>query len=512
MARAMGADIVIAVNVGTPLAPENELGSSLGVAQQMLRILTEQNVQRSLQDLRPDDILISPDLAGVSFMDFRAHERAIQVGVDAARHMAAPLQALSLPPERYAAYERARLSRAAQASVALPLPLARIEVQGPDHINPAALLVQSGLKPGDAVTEEQVREAAARLYGRGDVERVSAEVVDADGERNVTLHVTEADWARSRLRLGLELTSDFSDSSTYSVVGMHVATSLNAWGAEMRTIGRIGSRRSLSSEWWQPLGAGSPWYVAPFVGIGAGATDVFEGGRRVVRAGFTGEQVGVALGRQLSDWGDVRAGIGRVAQHESQLIPEDPSSASYSVGNVRFLQLRVDTLEPIAFPVQGQLLLAEWVQATTHDVPARKSAQAQLTALAAFSSGDWAGHVYGEWARAQDGPAPLRLGGFLRLSGTDPLSIGGSSVVLGRVVLARRIGYLPATLGGALRAGFSLEAGAGFGPDEPVQFGAMKQAGSGFLALDTRFGPLYLGAGATRGSGGTLYLFLGPIW
>ena len=96
LARAMGADIVIAVNVGTSLAPEHELGTSLGVAQQMLRILTEQNVQRSLTELRPDDILIAPDLAGVSFMDFRAHARAMQVGVDAARRMAAQLHATGL--------------------------------------------------------------------------------------------------------------------------------------------------------------------------------------------------------------------------------------------------------------------------------------------------------------------------------------------------------------------------------------------------------------------------------
>ena len=60
MARAMGADVVIAVNVGTPLAGESELQSALGVAQQMLHILTEQNVQRSLKELGERDVLITP--------------------------------------------------------------------------------------------------------------------------------------------------------------------------------------------------------------------------------------------------------------------------------------------------------------------------------------------------------------------------------------------------------------------------------------------------------------------
>src|SRR5262249_58851915 len=51
--RAMGADIIIAVNVGTPLLKREELTSIFGVASQMLSILTEQNVQTSLKLLKP---------------------------------------------------------------------------------------------------------------------------------------------------------------------------------------------------------------------------------------------------------------------------------------------------------------------------------------------------------------------------------------------------------------------------------------------------------------------------
>ncbi len=36
LARAMGAEVIVAVNVGTPLAPESALGNAIGVAQQML--------------------------------------------------------------------------------------------------------------------------------------------------------------------------------------------------------------------------------------------------------------------------------------------------------------------------------------------------------------------------------------------------------------------------------------------------------------------------------------------
>ena len=42
----MGADVIIAVNLGTPLLQRDQITSAFSVALQMLNILTEQNVQR----------------------------------------------------------------------------------------------------------------------------------------------------------------------------------------------------------------------------------------------------------------------------------------------------------------------------------------------------------------------------------------------------------------------------------------------------------------------------------
>ncbi len=59
--RAMGADVVIAVNIGTPLMSRDQLQSVVGYASQMLNILTEQNVRAQLARLAPGR---RPDLAG----------------------------------------------------------------------------------------------------------------------------------------------------------------------------------------------------------------------------------------------------------------------------------------------------------------------------------------------------------------------------------------------------------------------------------------------------------------
>ena len=88
VARAMGAEIVIAVNLGTPLASRESIQSVLGVTAQMVNILTEQNVRASLASLKPTDILIEPQLGGFSAGAFDDMAKTVPIGEAAARAVA----------------------------------------------------------------------------------------------------------------------------------------------------------------------------------------------------------------------------------------------------------------------------------------------------------------------------------------------------------------------------------------------------------------------------------------
>ena len=513
MARAMGADIVIAVNVGTPLAPEKDLGSALGVANQMLQILTEQNVQRSINELRKDDVLIAPQLDGITFLDFSTHAKAMAAGEAAARALAPRLAALAVPEQEYASMESLRL--AAPADADKPVRIAKVQIQGSQAINPEVLVKQSGLEPGKPATREQVRQAAVALYGRGDLARVETDIDDVEGERTVTVRTTEAGWARSRMRVGLELASDFRDSNDFAIKVMHVRSSLNAWGAELRTEGRLGNERGIGVQWWQPLGAGSQWYVMPAAQIGKVAGDIFQRGQRLARISYSARSASLALGRQFGNWGEFSFGVARQAYSVRPLIPQEmdlqPRQRVYDTSN--FVRFRVDTLDSLAFPTRGTLLTFGRERTPgSGKGPGTAASNWGATMLQAFRLQDWAGHVSLEWAKAQAGTSPVSLGGFLRLSGTPTSSIQEPTMMLGRVVVARRIASLPSAFGGTMRAGFSLEAGGGFDRASDATGRALKQAGSAFLSVETRFGPLFLAAGATREGEQTLYLFLGPIW
>ncbi|MBN9423054.1 MAG: patatin-like phospholipase family protein, partial [Candidatus Accumulibacter sp.] len=99
VARGMCADVVIAVNLGTPLLKRAEIRSVFGVGVQMVNILTEQNVRASLASLGADDVLISPELGAIGAGDFDRIDDLVAAGEAAARQRAPALRALAVAPE-----------------------------------------------------------------------------------------------------------------------------------------------------------------------------------------------------------------------------------------------------------------------------------------------------------------------------------------------------------------------------------------------------------------------------
>ena len=183
--RAMGADIVIAVNIGTPLMSRDQLPSVVGYASQMINILTEQNVRAQLALLRPSDILISPDLGDLTFIDFAAGrsssswasrrrrrcDRSLRAGRTRRRSSRACEQPMHRPPRAAAREARVR------------------PVEGTQYANPEVLERPDADAAGRAVRHRRRwRRDIARLYGRGDYEQIDYRLVK-DGKQGVIVNV-----------------------------------------------------------------------------------------------------------------------------------------------------------------------------------------------------------------------------------------------------------------------------------------------------------------------------------
>jgi len=94
--RSLGADIIIAIDVGKPLAGHEALGSSLVVMDQATDIMIKDNVRRQMALLGERDVLIRPDLGTIGTEDFERGAEAAERGERAARHAADALSRYSV--------------------------------------------------------------------------------------------------------------------------------------------------------------------------------------------------------------------------------------------------------------------------------------------------------------------------------------------------------------------------------------------------------------------------------
>ena len=80
--QAMGADIVIAVDISTPLEDLKDHASFLSISGQVLSILMRRNVDEQLARLGPDDVLLQPELGGIGTFSFTRSKEAMRLDSD----------------------------------------------------------------------------------------------------------------------------------------------------------------------------------------------------------------------------------------------------------------------------------------------------------------------------------------------------------------------------------------------------------------------------------------------
>ena len=508
VALEMGADVIIAVNVGTPLLPREALNSALGVAQQMINILTEQNVGISLARLRPADILISPDLANVSFVEFERGDELVALGEAAARAAAGRLAALAASPSQYAAWEaqRTRFARIPER------PVAEIRVAGAVRANAEALrrevAERADIHVGGPVTNEQLVKAARVLHGSGEFERVDVRTELENGRRAVIVDVNEKPWGPDYLRLGGRAVSDFGTEASFSLVLQHTRTWVNSWGAEWRNELELGDVRRFASSFYQPLGPGSPWFTEAALRTFKSDRDRYEGFRRTDR--FTSETSGAyaLAGRRIGNGGVLRFGLGHERYRIAPVISSRYEGSDTDRARVAMLGLVFDTLDDANFPRYGYAMNAE-TTAIDYRSGGDPIQSYVLGALFPVTFGRLTLLGLANTHRSRDDRGGFPLGGFLNLSGTPMGALTGSQVAYVAGLAYYRLGRMHGALGGDWYAGLSLEAGNAWQRATETPRGPVQKAASAFLGLDSILGPVYLAFGKTFGGESAFYLFIG---
>ena len=358
VARAMGAQRVIAVNLGTPLLKREQITDALSVTNQMINILTEQNVRASLDSLRANDVLIAPELGSASAADFSSMAKLIPLGEAAALVQIEKLRPLGISELAYAQWQLERTNTASklQARIQQDKTIARIEVQGTQRVNPAMILAALQTRPGQALKPAMIDADLRRLYGWGDFESLNYSVQDdAKDERVLLIEVHEKSWGPSYLRLGFGLESRLGGGSSFDLLLNLRRTWLNNLGAEWSSDIQIGQRARIATQWYQPLDEKRQFFAELSGHIAQQPINYFSNGLHIASINSQTALLNAELGINLGNNSQLRLGY----EHGKQRFMREtgdanlPASLSSTIAawNLKF---SLDTSNSGTFATEGE--------------------------------------------------------------------------------------------------------------------------------------------------------------
>src|SRR5262245_41826690 len=175
--RAMGADIVIAVNVGSSGAESAAKPTNVG---QMIGRLIDLPLQQNTQaSARLADVVITPDLDGFTSADFATGTKMIPLGYEATMAAKAKLEAYAEPESVY------RTWKVGHDATRPPLPFINaIEIDPVPGVDPRRIAYLVKTKAGQVLDTKVLGSDLKRIYSMGIFEIVSYQVIP-DGGRNI---------------------------------------------------------------------------------------------------------------------------------------------------------------------------------------------------------------------------------------------------------------------------------------------------------------------------------------
>ncbi|PRH82492.1 patatin-like phospholipase family protein [Arenimonas caeni] len=505
--RAMGADIVIAVDVGTPLAKLDESAGLLQIIDQISGFMTVGGTEAQVRTLGPADVLVRPALgADVGTADFDKFEQALRIGESGLDPVRPRLAALGLDAATHQAHLAARTAPSPDPPV-----VHFVRLDNRSRYDDTFLLSRIDIAPGQPFDADRLERNLRAIHGLATLEQVTYELIEDQGRKGVLVTVLPHRHGPNYLETGLSLYSDFQGDFFVNLRAGVLRAPVNPLGGELRGLLQLGDEPSLLLDYYQPLGRKGEWFLSAQGSHESPRFSLFDaGGERLANYRVPNYGLELLLGREYGNFGAATLGLRRHSG-EIRLDVGDPAfdGLGWDQGEVE-LAFTYDRIDSSYLPRKG-------LQATASVVASRRGfgadtdyEQFNFDLVGAGAIGRHSGFGGLRYHASSDDPVGLpglfRLGGLTRFAGYRPnerlaenyaLAYGGYTWELGRV-LGR-----PALLGG------TLEYGRTWGRGQDIDDGEGELHGSLYFGFDSWLGPLQLGYGLREGGEGIFLLELG---
>jgi NTE family protein len=172
--RAMGADIVIAVDISSPLLKEEQLTSVLSVTEQLTNFLTRRTTELQIKSLGERDLLIVPELGDFSSTDFEGAEEIVHLGYEAALESQSSLAQLA--QEQFPKSVQPDLSSASNYIVHF------VDIDNQSVLKDQLIRSRLVVDLGQPIDLDQLDESVDRIYSLDVFESVTYDLVKNEQE------------------------------------------------------------------------------------------------------------------------------------------------------------------------------------------------------------------------------------------------------------------------------------------------------------------------------------------
>ncbi|MBC8995705.1 patatin-like phospholipase family protein [Pseudomonas sp. N40(2020)] len=510
VARQMGVDIAIVVDIGTPLRNRKQLTTVVDVLNQSITLMTRRNSEEQLAALKPTDVLIQPALASFGVTDFGRAQEMIDAGYRATKILDARLARL-----KPVVAQDAQLNAARAPGQRTPI-ITAIKVENDSKVDDDVIRYYIRQHIGEPLDLGRLHSDMGTLYGLDYFEQVQYRVVHKGQDHTLVISARGKRSGTDYLRVGLNLSDDMRGASAFNLGASYRINGINRLGAEWLTRAQIGEKQELYSEFYQPLDVGSRYFIAPSMVFEAQNVDAVLDNDPIAQ--YRVERYGMALnvGRQIGNNGEVRLGVGEAwGKADVRIGDQDLPSENFNEGFYS-LKYSYDSLDNVYYPHEGKDVSLTFLQFEPSLGSDTRYRQWEFKLDKAMSHGPDTLILGGRYGRTLDDTnvvtSSFLLGGARQLSGFREDAISGQNVSLMRAVYYRRLtprSYLP--LDFPLYAGASLERGRAWNNDNEFDSGYINAA-SVFIGFDTPLGPLNFSYGLNDANEQAVYLNLGQTF
>ncbi|MCY9852977.1 patatin-like phospholipase family protein [Vibrio mediterranei] len=541
LAKQMGADIIIAVDISSDYKTREDFSSFLTVGEQLSNYLVRRSTEEQMQALDDNDILMHPDVGQIATTDFSAMPKAYDLGYQAAYRNEKQLKALTVNSAMFQHYIDAKQLARKKLVYGDENVVDKIVINNQSHYSDELIKSRLGLKAGEILETDEIEKHIEELYALDRFELITYRYDDKGDETDLVVDVKEKSWGPNYMDFRFYLEEDFNANSFYSIGVTTNFTDLNDRGAELRVNADFGTDKRVEAEVYSPFMFNQDFFLLGGLRYNSDKRNVLcqlnsngdgcvepalEGNADFIPVSYREWEGEFAVGYQPTLWQEVKIGA-RYTTGDSYVSPL-PSAGTFDFDRRGFFaNYKLDTLDDYSLPTKGWLVNLEYLLSrdsgdqNIQTEPSEFSDNAYEISIATkyaktFNRNTLVGSFDYEMIETENDSLPVsprELGGFLNMSGIPRNSLIGQNKLYGSLVYRYR--WFDNDFGmfqSPVYLGASAEYGGVWDGDRSLSNAPLYLAGSVFAGIDSPVGPIMLSYGQVETGLRSFYLIIGAAY